>query len=200
VRTTFALLHQSHPAVAHLYRDRKLWEEFPADEAAADLRQTLTAAVERQRAAAVQRLAGSGGVVRPLLRALLTVGALLWFPFVQPVLETIVVNDWRYTIPQLGLLAVQLLGVTYLLKAVTFLLLWFAILWLLIRWDTQRKVSRLLARWRTTDAADPSLNLASAALEWIDQLIDPIRRARERADDLVRRTNELRASLTRAAA
>jgi hypothetical protein len=200
VRTTFALLHQSHPAVAHLYRDRKLWEDLPADEAAADLRQTLTAAVERQRAAAVSRLAGKGGVIRPLFRVLLTIGALLWFPFVQPVLETIALNDWQYAIPKLGVLAVQLFGVTYLLKNVTFLLLWFGILWLLIRWDTQRKVNRLLARWRTADAADPSLNLASAALEWLDQMLDPIRRARERAEGLVKRTDELRASLTRAAA
>jgi hypothetical protein len=99
------------------------------------------------------------------------------------------------TTRELLLLGVQLLGTTYLLKNATFLLIWFAVLWLLIRWDTQRRVNRLLLRWRGTDSRDPSVNLAAATLEWIDGLIEPVRVARGRADALVERTEALRASL-----
>jgi hypothetical protein len=87
VQTTFAQLRQSQPLVATLYRHNRLWEDMPAELAAGELRRTLAATVERQRDVALQRLSGRNGVVAPLLRWLLTVGALLWFPFVQPVLE-----------------------------------------------------------------------------------------------------------------
>ena len=74
-------------------------------------------------------------------------------------------------------------------------LLWFAGLWVLVRCDTQRRVNRLLLKWRGTEARDPSVNLAAATLEWIDGLIEPVRVARGRADALVERTEALRASV-----
>jgi hypothetical protein len=39
------------------------------------------------------------------------------------------------------------------------------------------------------------VNLATATIEWIDGLIEPIRAARGRADALVKRTEQLRASI-----
>jgi hypothetical protein len=102
--------------------------------------------------------------------------------------------------PKLAILGVQLLGVTYLLKAFTFLLIWFGVLWLLLRWDTHRKVNRLLMKWRGAGASNPSVNLAAATTEWIDGLLYPIRRSRERADALVARTESLRSSLSQSAA
>lgn len=195
VQTTFAMLHQSHPAVAPLYRHRRLWDDMAADETSADLRATLSAALERQRDAALQQLAGGGGIIGTLFRWTLTIGALLWFPIVQPLLEAMLQPGVTRTTQELLLLGVQLLGTTYLLKNAIFLLLWFAILWLLIRWDTQRRVNRLLQRWRGAEANDPSVNLATATLEWIDGLIEPIRVARGRADALIERTEALRASV-----
>jgi hypothetical protein len=195
VQTTFALLHQSHPAVAALYRQRRLWDDMAAEEVSADLRATLSSALERQREAALQQLAGGGGIIGSFFRTLLTVGALLWFPIVQPILEALLQPGVTRTTRELLLLAVQLLGTTYLLKNAVFLLIWFAVLWLLIRWNTQRRVNRLLERWRAADASDPSVNLATATLEWIDGLIEPVRIARGRADALVQRTEELRASV-----
>ena len=195
VQTTFAMLHQSHPGVAALYRQRRLWDDMAADEVSADLRGDLSAALERQREAALQQLAGGGGIIGGFFRTLLTVGALLWFPIVQPLLEAMLQPGVTRTTQDLLLLGVQLLGTTYLLKNAIFLIIWFAVLWLLIRWDTQRRVNRLLLRWRGTDASDPSVNLAAATLEWIDGLIEPIRVARGRADALVERTEALRASV-----
>jgi hypothetical protein len=72
VQTTFALLHQSHPAVAALYRQRRLWDDMAAEEVSADLRADLAAALERQRDAALQQLAGGGGIIGAFFRALLT--------------------------------------------------------------------------------------------------------------------------------
>ena len=50
-------------------------------------------------------------------------------------------------------------------------------------------------RGRGTDANDPSVNLATATIEWIDALVEPIRSARARADAIVERTKALRESL-----
>lgn len=200
VKTTFAHLHQSHPGVGPLFGTRKLWEDLPANEAAAELRQALVSAVEGQRTAALNRLAGRGGVIAPLFRILLTVGAVLWFPFVQPVLEAILQDGYTRSAREIALLAVQLLGATYLLKTVGFLAIWFVVLWLYIRWHTHRRVGRLLKRWQSNEStSDASLSPIGTTVEWIDNLLDPIRAARQRADALVDRTESLRTSLATAA-
>ena len=73
-------------------------------------------------------------------------------------------------LPGLALLIVRLLGVAYLLKSVAFLAIWFVVLWLTLRWNTQRRVNRLLSQWATTAIKDPSLSLAQATLDWMDDL------------------------------
>ena len=40
-----------------------------------------------------------------------------------------------------------------------------------------------------------SSNLATATIEWVDGLVEPVRSARSRADAIVQRTEELRASV-----
>src|SRR3712207_7966037 len=52
--------------------------------------------------------------------------------------------------------------------------------WLALRWNTQRRVARLLARWKLAADPDPSLNLATQSLQWVDTLTQPIRTAHER--------------------
>jgi hypothetical protein len=196
VQTTFAQLRQAQPAVAGLYRDNRLWEDMPAELASGELRRTLAGTVERQRAAAVQRLAGRGGVIAPLFRWLLTIGALLWFPLVQPILEGML------SLPDLGLnlwtdgrkLAALIVGVlsgAALLRNVTFLIIWFTVIWLALRWSTQRRVARLLGRWRSADYPNESLNLTTQALRWMDGLLAPLRAGRERTDDLLKRAQAL---------
>jgi hypothetical protein len=83
---------------------------------------------------------------------------------------------------------------------VGFLAIWFVVLWMLIRWHTQRRVNRLLARWQGHDPAlDLAISPVAAALEWSDQLLEPIHAARRHADALITRTETLRASLSSAA-
>jgi hypothetical protein len=198
VQTTFALLQQTNSQLGAMYRERKLWEDIHADAAALELRDALATAMQRQRQAAIERIAGEGGVVAGFFRCLLTIGALVWFPFLQPVLEITLQPGGK--LPRIALLVVQLLGVTYLLKSAIFLAIWFVVLWLGLRWDTQRRVNRLLEQWSKTGVKDPSLSLSQTTLEWIDGLLDPVRQSRERIDDLVQRAEALREATIPAAA
>jgi hypothetical protein len=203
VMATFALLQQTHPMIGTMYARQRLWEEIPASAAADELRGTLAGVLRRQRAAATARF-GRSNPLMTLMRWLLTVGAVLWFPIVQPVLERVLLRE---TMGQSArgalLLLVQLLGATYLLKSAAFLLIWFAVLWLILRWDTQRRVSRMLASWQAIEAdgeEDATLSPSAAALAWVDELLDPIRAARQREEALVQRAESLRKQLDKPAA
>jgi GTPase Era involved in 16S rRNA processing len=191
VSATFALLQQTHPAVGPLYRQRRLWDESPASNATEDLRGDLVSVLDRQRKEATARIA-RGGIIAPLIRWLLTIGAVLWFPIIQPVLELFLNDKLAQTLRGGLLLAVQLLGAAYLLKSAAFLAIWFLFLWLVLRWDTQRRVTKLLRRWQAIDGDAAPLSAPAAVLTWVDELLDPIRLAVEREESLVRRADELR--------
>ena len=206
VQATFAQLRQSQPALSALYRTNKLWEDLPADSAATDLARRLSATVERQRAAIRQRAAGRGAAALAApVRWLLTIGALLWFPIVQPILQLALNSPldwsglgWHHWRPLLGMI-VSVLGTDYLLRSAGFLAIYFAVLWLALRWNTQRKVARMSARWRSSDDPNPQLNLATQALQWVDDLTDPIRHAHDRMGSLAERAASLKAESEKAA-
>ena len=172
-----------------------MWESNAADAATLHLRDALTRSLQLQRTEAVKRIARRG-VIAPLIRWLLTIGAVLWFPIIQPVLEVILRDGYISSIRGAIVLAVQLLSAAYLLKSAGFLAIWFLFLWLVLRWDTQRKVARLLTRWRSLDGQDASMNTSAAAMAWVDELLDPIRTAREREESLVKRADAARKTLT----
>jgi hypothetical protein len=199
VQSAFAQLRQSQPVVAELYENNRLWEDMPADLAAADLRRRLSATVDRQRETARNKLAGSGGILGAPLRWLLTIGALLWFPFVQPVLHAFLTTtdlafgSWREfgaAWREIAGLIVGILSGAALLQSVSFLALWFLVIWLALRWNTQRRVGRLLAKWKSADYPDRSLNLTLETLEWMAELSHPISRNRERVDSVVKRAKQ----------
>jgi hypothetical protein len=199
VQTTFALLQQSHPALSELYKQRKLWESVPASTAAGELRQALVATVDLQRSVACARVDRGGGHWG-ILRALLTIGALIWFPFVQPIVEAWLTNrsssQPANATSSLPVVLVRLLSINTLMATLTSLIVYFAILWLVLRWDTQRRVSRQFARWKRLESADPTLSLTGRTLDWLAGLLEPIRRARERMESLGRRAQELRESIS----
>jgi hypothetical protein len=197
IQRSFALLQQSQPAASVLYKDRKLWESLPASTAAAKLRDMMIATVDHQRAAACARLDRDGPW--SLLRGLLTIGALLWFPFIQPLAETWLANRVAASQPAmqqqgLPLLFVRLLSLNNLIGTLTSLLIYFAVLWLILRWDTRRRVDRQFARWKRLEGLDPSLSLTAKTLEWLAGLVKPIREAREKMEGLAGRVEELRSS------
>jgi len=200
VQTTFAQLRQSQPSLADLYTHNKLWEQMPADLAASALRRNLGATLERQRDAARTELNRGAGWGAPV-RWLLTIGAVLWFPFIQPLLHAALgrptIAGWTWNLA--AELVVEVLGANYLLRSAGFLVLYFVALWLALRWNTQRKVARIFKGWRTASSADASLNLATRTLQWIDDLTLPIRAARDRMASLAARAEELRKAVGEAA-
>jgi GTPase Era involved in 16S rRNA processing len=194
VQSTFAMLQQSSPQVSRMYAGRKLWETMAAEAAEGDLRRRLGATVRRQRETLRSRW--GSGFFSAIVRFVLTVGAVLWFPIAQPILEALLSGT---AVKDLTLLAVKLLGVTYLLKNVGFLAIYFVFLWMLVKWDTQRRVDKTLQQWRTGDALDPTLSLTGQVVEWTADLLEPINAAERQLTDLTRRAAELRESVASAA-
>ncbi|HEY1921251.1 MAG TPA: hypothetical protein VGG44_00680 [Tepidisphaeraceae bacterium] len=196
VQSAFGQLNQTDPAVAGLYAQRKLWEPREAETAEARLRQEWIETIQRQREVVLSRLSGKVGIIAPLIRGLLTIGALLWFPFIQPVLHTIITAHSAVgTVRDIGILAVEVISAESLLRNTVFLIVWYLLIWSLLRWGTRRRVDKLLIRWRSAAYADDSLNLTTRTLAWIDELLEPIRATRQTTDDLARRVEELRASI-----
>jgi hypothetical protein len=192
VQAAFAQLRQSQPLVAELYRHDHLWEDMPADLAASDLRHRLAATVDRQRGAAREKLMGGRGILGAPLRWLLTIGALLWFPIVQPILQIMLTTHVEQSPRVIAGLIVTILSGTALLKNVSFLALWFLVIWLALRWNTQRRVARLLSKWKAANYPDSSLNLTRETLEWMAGLVEPIRRGRDRVESIVERAKQFR--------
>jgi hypothetical protein len=129
VRAAFAHLHQTSPVIVGLYARRKLWEDMEAQGAVMQLRRRLIETIQRQREQII-RPSRSFNPLRAICRWLLTVGALLWFPFIQPILELALQDGWLAATAHIGLLAVQLLSATYLLTTAAFLSIYFVALWL----------------------------------------------------------------------
>ena len=165
-----------------------------ADNAAAQLRSTLTDTIDRQREVVRQRLAGKSGVVFAPLRWLLTIGALLWFPLVQPVLQTLLDQDrlnWDliHQTHELVVLVVRIFSVNELLQNLTFLTMYFFLLWVILRWDTQRRIARFVKKWKS-DSSD--LSLTAQTLQWLDDLLIPVQNATEKVESLNERRRKFR--------
>lgn len=196
VQSAFGQLYQSDSAISGLYSQKKLWEPMEAQMAETRLRRELTETVQRQREMVLSKLSGRAGIIAPFIRIVLTIGALLWFPFVQPVLQTILTGHSALgTARDIGILAVEVISAESLLRNAIFLIIWYLLIWTFLRWSTKRRVERLLTRWKSVDYADDSLNLTTRSLAWIDELLEPIHDASQTAEDLARRVEELRGEL-----
>lgn len=194
LQATFASLQNSAPLLGEIYGEARPWETRRAELAEAELAEQLAATIQRQEQTIRQRFARTWPF-SGLVRTLLTVGALAWFAFIQPLLLAWI-TDSQALLP----LAIELLGVTHLLESLAFLAVYYLVLWLAIRFATQRYVDRQLSRWRRADV-EPSLSLAGAALEWTDSLLGPMLRQRNQLTELIERTETLRSAdaATRAA-
>ncbi len=187
IRNSFALLQQSNPQVSDLYPQRRLWEDMSADGAAVQLRTILADTIEEQRRAIRTELAGNTGVFLAPLRWLLTIGALIWFPFIQPILDSLVSrNELSWSIihdtHELVVFTVRIFSVNELLLNVEFLTMYFFVLWVILRWHTQRRINRCLVKWKN-DMSDLSLTVQT--MRWLDELVAPVRRAKEYVADLI---------------
>jgi hypothetical protein len=200
VQATFAELRATQPVLATLYHNRKLWEDAPADLAVADLSTRLAQAIQSQQQAVAQFVAGKRtGWLWPI-RWLLTVGALLWFPIIQPMLEAILpgVLQGRFdkTLAELTILFVKLMGSTHLLMSLGFLMLYFLLLWMMLRFGAQRRINTLLDRWGMIVDGSSDTSLANQAIAWLDELLAPIRARRDRLRRVVSQIDEFKRSMT----
>ncbi|WP_428939269.1 GTPase domain-containing protein [Fontivita pretiosa] len=194
IQATFAQLQQSHPLVGELYRDRRLWEPLAAEHAAGELRRRFGSVLQRQRSELARQASSPWGLLLAPWRWLLTIGAVLWFPIVQPILSVMLQQDsWQFSKRTLRVI-VDVLSVGHLLQCVTFLMLWFAILWVLLRWQAQRRIGRRIERYNAAQA-DEQLSLTGQTLQWLDELLEPIHQRRERFSALAQRLADLRGRL-----
>jgi hypothetical protein len=189
VRNTFALLQQSSPQMSELYQQRRLWEDMPADAAAVRLRTILTDTIEQQRQQVRQKLAGGAGVIFAPLRWLLTIGALIWFPFVQPVLDTLLAQsqlNWSviHETHEMVVLVVRVFSVSELLQNLEFLAMYFFVLWVILRWHTQRRINRFVMKWKNESS---DLSLTVQTVRWLDELLAPVHSAKEQVGGLIDR-------------
>ena len=189
----FALLQQSNPTLGPMYRSRKLWEQIPAEIAETQLRQRITDTVEQQKQQAIERI-GGGSILLAPVRWGLTIGAALWFPIAQPILQVVLAPGWTGSSREATYLAVQLISAAYLLKTIGFLTLYFVVLWVFLRWDTHRRVIRFIRRINSGDG-DANLSLVAQVMSWMDELLEPLRRDAEIADELSQRMVKIREKL-----
>lgn len=190
VQSVFAHLRQINPGIDEALRNRPIWESAVAAEVTADLQQRFAAVLQRQREAAVRSVSGPLTVLLAPLRWLLTLGVLIWFPIVQPILARYLneglIPNWH----DIAKVLVPLLGATYLLQCGAFLLIWFVALWCVLIWNTQRRVGRLIRGWSTIDAL-PQLSLSAATMDWTKDLLRPLSERHAQADSLSRRVAAL---------
>jgi hypothetical protein len=165
-----------------------------ADNAAAELRRRFAEAIDRQRAAVLQRASSRFSALLDPLRWLLTLGAALWFPFIQPVAAIVLQQDaWGMSRQTLRVI-VEMLSVAHLLQCALFLLIWFAVLWMGLRYLSGKRIARLLEQWKTAGPED-ELSLAGQTTQWIEEMLEPIRRKRQRVESLSARADQLSSQL-----
>ncbi len=186
LQTTFAQLESTYSGLSN-HAHGKLWDSMPADESVTELRRQLTQTLDTRRHAAVD-LAGRASPWLAPLRWLLTIGALLWFPLAQPILEAFLQTD-HTVLREFPLTIVRLLSVQHLLESLTFLVAWFLILYLLLRRTVHRRVARLFEHW---EKIDDEMNLSKCTSNWFSNLTAGITAQRKQLEDLIDRAKILR--------
>lgn len=193
VCNVFSQLQRSDPEVLRLYRHLKLWEPSVADHWADVLSRQLVDRLSRQSRQVAAQLSGrSANSLMYSFRVLLTVGALVWFPIIQPLVQTLLEGTMQLSVAQLGLGIVKILSVGALLSNVSFLLLWFFILWVLVRYSAQRKIERALERGGRLVADADSHSSADALEVWHRKLLEPITGRIERFQRLIEQLERFR--------
>jgi hypothetical protein len=176
LRAVFADVRRRDPSIVDTYGDSAPWNDRESELAVESLTGRLAGAMEKRKAYVVDTAgAGHGGATAPI-RWLLTLGAAVWFPIVQPVLE-IVLNPnstWTGLTRETIWHIVRLLGSTYLLQSVGFLAVYFVLLWAMLRYLTGRRCEKLLRSADTSLNGDAASSIEREAERWVEQLFEPL--------------------------
>jgi hypothetical protein len=194
VAAGFAQARALEPRLSELFSRDRPWEPEPATRHAAHLERELAQLSLDQLEDLKAKYSGAPWKLLFPLRWLLTIGAVLWFPLVQPVTELLLQESPATSLRSATLLTVQLLSSTYLLKTAAFLLVWFLVLWAWLRYSTHKFVVRRLRDWFTEQESPDGLNAAQLVSEWLDRMLEPVSREREALESLQLRIEQLRRS------
>ena len=198
LRSTFAEVRRRDASVADVYGAAPPWGDRESESHVAVLTARLADAMDARRQRGVAAIGRGHGVALAPIRWLLTLGAALWFPFVQPVLAIVLDPGW--TLPRLTQAAiwqiVKLLGSAYLLESVTFLTVYFFGLWATLRFLTLRRVESLAARAAADDESIGTAERPAAIAEaWSDELLAPLAARSAELARLVERLEQARAAV-----
>lgn len=189
VRGVFAQLHGTYPTIAEAYELRRLWETPESEAAASNLRRRLDSALRVQRQQVADRLRPSrwGAPIRWLL----TVGVVIWFVLIQPLLVIFLPErEWSWI--ELAQEAVALLSAQALLASVGIVIVYLIVLWAAIRLKAYRQVATWRRRLAREDASDVEASPAAQTLLWMEDLLAPLQRRHDQLAELQRQAEALR--------
>ncbi len=167
VQGVFAELSQQDSRIFDYYQHQKLWEQSAADLAANRIEEKLERAVELHQESLLKTSARPALLTR-IIAPIVTIGAALWFPIIQPISEIYLQQTTFEMTRQSMLLIVQLLGASYLIKSIGFLAIYFAALWMYLRWYAG---NRMISKLQKTTASD---HPAREIFKWSDELALPV--------------------------
>lgn len=176
VRSLFADVRRRDPTIADAYGPTPPWDDAESELRVADLTTRLADSVERRRTTIAERAGrGHGGATAPL-RWLLTFGAALWFPIIQPLASVVLNPDYSWTgwTWRTAWQLVSLFGTVHLLHSAAFLAIYFVVLWATLRYLTARRTERLIARMDAEDLDAAGTTITATAEAWVDELFAPI--------------------------
>ncbi len=170
LQASFANCRSRFSQVGEIFAGLPLWEEKDSQICVADLKTRLREALDTSLSRARSVLEPGSNPFGALYRVFIVFGAMVWFPFCQPVLQQYLEEESLTDIP---LLIVGLLGVSSLLSSAVFLFVIFTLIWLTVRWRTQRSVSRVLRSLRDEEI-ESNRGLEAAARDWGLTLLLPL--------------------------
>lgn len=164
IAAAFARVRDVVPTAGEAYDDAPPWQPMHAAALATQARREVSSSLAGLR----QRVVNASRPIAVLapLRWLLTVGAIIWFPLGQPLLQAWLDGGLGDVIA----LAIAMISVQHLLASATMIIVWLVALWLWVRWRAATRAERILSR--VEDENHPSSRL----LEWCATLLSPLER------------------------
>jgi hypothetical protein len=196
LRSVFADVRRRDPSISEAYGDTPPWEHETSAERVAELTTRLADAADLRKRAIADRAGRGHGRASAPLRWLLTFGAALWFPIIQPVAQVVLNPDytWAGWTWRTAWQLVSLFGTLHLLQSAAFLLIYFVTLWAILRYLTARSTERLINRLDASELDAAGATLTAQAAAWVSELFAPIEARSAELRGIVQRVEAARSA------
>ena len=176
VRSLFADVRRRDPSIADAYGHTPPWDDQESERLVEALTTRLADAVELRRTEIAGRVGGGHGPTTAPVRWLLTFGAALWFPIIQPLAGVLLNPDYSWTgwTLRTGWQLITLFGTAHLLQSAAFLLVYFIALWATLRYLTARRTERAIDRLDANELEAESNTITAVTQAWTEALFAPI--------------------------